>query len=45
MFLAANLQGIVGDIEVMLGICFQNMSFDKRLFMFDLQITKLRLVS
>jgi len=39
MFLASNLrQGIDGDIEVMLGIRFQNMYFDKRLLMFDLQI-------
>jgi len=38
MFLATNLQqGIDSHIEVMLGICFQNMSFDKRLWMFDLQ--------
>jgi len=38
MFLGTNLQGIDGDIEVKLGICFQNMSCDKRLLMFDLQI-------
>jgi len=39
MFLATNLrQGIDGDIDVMLGVCVQNMSCLKRLLMFDLQI-------
>jgi len=39
IFLFSNLrQGIDGDIEVMLGLCVQNMSCFKRLMMFDLQI-------
>jgi len=37
MFLATNLrQGF--DVDVMLGICVQNMSRVKRLLIFDLQI-------
>jgi len=38
MFLATNLQGIHGGIDVMLGICVQNISCVKRLLMSDLQI-------
>ena len=39
MFLATNLRQVIGDdIEVMLGIRFDNMSCDEGLLMFDIQI-------
>jgi len=39
MFLATNLRQVIDDdIEVMLGISFHNMSCDKCLLMFDIQI-------
>jgi len=44
-FLATNLlRGINGDIEVILGICVQNMSCVKGPLMFDLQIIKITFV-
>jgi len=37
MFLSTNLQGIEGEIEIMLLMIIQNMTSFKRLLMFDLK--------